>query len=312
MSAYSDVLPRDGVESVVTIGKFDGVHIGHQAVLRALRATAKGRRVVAVTFDRHPAELFNPVAAPKPLLSIHQKIEALQHAGAELVIVLPFTHETASISAEKFVSQVLVEGLSARHVVVGADFRYGAGGKGDVHSLALAGAVAGFSVDTVDDVCDTLGSPKVSSTTVREALSRGEVERAAELLGRTHRMRGVVVHGHQRGRDLGYPTVNLEENAEGFVPAAGVYAGILTVNGVRYCAGISVGKNPTFSDVTRLQVEAHGLDAEFDAYGHVAEIEFTHRIRDLTAFASVDELILAIHQDITDIRKLVARGDLRI
>lgn len=312
MSAYSQLLPRDSVESVVTIGKFDGVHIGHRAVLQKLRSEAQGRRVVAVTFDRHPLELFDPTNSPKPLLSVAQKVEALHEAGAELVVVLPFTDETASISAETFVTQVLVEGLTARHVVVGADFRYGSGGAGDIHSLAAAGALSGFTVNTVEDVCESLGSPKVSSTAVRDALTRGEVERAAGLLGRPHRMRGVVVHGHQRGRDLGYPTVNLEENSEGFIPAAGVYAGVLTVNGHRYVAGISVGKNPTFSDVTRFQVEAHGLDAEFDAYGHTAEIEFTHRIRDLTAFTTVDDLILAIHQDMAVIRELVARGELLI
>lgn len=305
-------LPYDGIDSVVTIGKFDGVHRGHRAVISALRAAARGRRVVAVTFDRHPLELFSPSTAPRSLLSVAQKVEALTNAGADLVVVLPFTRETAALSPREFVDTVVVKGLSASLVMVGDDFRFGHNGAGTVAVLRELGASHGFDVAVVDDVCLDSVSHKVSSTAIRQALDTGDVERATNLLGRPHRMRGLVVHGHQRGRNLGYPTVNLEENSEGYIPAAGVYAGRVTVGDITYIAGISVGKNPTFHDVTRNQVEAHAMDAEFDAYGLTAEIEFTHRIRDLTAFTSVEDLIVAIHRDMDDIRDLVARGELLI
>jgi riboflavin kinase/FMN adenylyltransferase len=304
-------LPRDGVESVVTIGKFDGVHIGHREVLRTLRERADGRRVVVVTFDRHPLELFDPARAPQPLLSIPQKVEALRDAGADLVVVLPFTEEFAATSPNDFVDRILVDGLSVKLILVGADFRFGSGGAGTVDVLAEMGETLGFSVEVLDDVA-LRGGAKVSSSTIREALAAGDVETAAELLGRPHRVRGLVVHGHQRGRVLGYPTVNLEEDNEGFIPKSGVYAGSVQVLGVEYLAGISVGKNPTFTDVTRDQVEAHALDADFDAYGEIAEVRFTHWLRDNVPFGSVEELIEALHGDFRNIRTLIADGTLHL
>lgn len=304
-------LPRDGIDSVVTIGKFDGVHIGHREMLRTLREKSKGRRVVVVTFDRHPLELFDPPRAPKPLLSIPQKVEALRDAGADLVVVLPFTDEFAAMAPADFVQQILLDGLSASLVRVGADFKYGFGGAGTVDTLSEMGTTHGFTVDVHHDVCLT-GGVKVSSSTIRDALAAGDVETAAQLLGRPHRVRGLVVQGHQRGRVLGYPTVNLEENNEGLIPKAGVYAGTVLVLGVEHLAGISVGKNPTFTDVTRDQVEAHALDADFDAYGTVAEIRFTHWLRANVPFASVEELIEALHGDFRNIRGLIANGALHL
>ena len=304
-------LPRDGVDSVVTIGKFDGVHLGHQAVIARLRERAKGRRVVAITFDRHPLELFDPARAPKPILSIAQKVEGLRDAGADLVVVLPFTAEFAAKAPAEFIREVLVEGVSASLVMVGADFRFGNGGKGSVETLRASGTESGFDVEILDHVCVD-GDVKVSSSTIRDALSAGDVATATELLGRPHAVRGLVVHGHQRGRVLGYPTVNLEENSEGFVPKPGVYAGIVRVHGGEYLAGISVGKNPTFTDVTRDQVEAHALDAEFDAYGSTAEILFTHWLRDIESFDSVETLIEALHADFAQIRAMIASGELHL
>jgi riboflavin kinase/FMN adenylyltransferase len=304
-------LPRDGVDSVVTIGKFDGVHIGHREVLRTLREKSDGRRVAVVTFDRHPLELFDPSRAPTPLLSVPQKVEALYDAGADLVVVLPFTEEFAATSPEDFVQNILVDGLSAQLILVGADFRFGSGGSGNVGTLTEMADALGFSVDVLRDVC-LEGGVKVSSSTIRDALAAGDVDTASQLLGRPHRVRGVVVHGHQRGRVLGYPTVNLEENNEGFIPKSGVYAGSVLVLGVEYLAGISVGKNPTFTDVSRNQVEAHALDADFDAYGAVAEIRFTHWLRDNVPFSSVEELIEALHGDFRNIRALIADGTLHL
>jgi len=305
------LVPRDGVESVVTIGKFDGVHIGHRAVINQLRAQANGRRVAVVTFDRNPLALFDPDRAPAPILSIDQKVEALREAGADLVVVLPFTAEFAALSPEDFIRNILVEGLSASLVIVGADFRFGAKGAGTVEVLEASGAKEGFDVVTLDHVSANSGA-KVSTSTIREALLAGDVESAAVLLGRPHSVRGLVVHGHQRGRVMGYPTVNLEEYNEGLVPKAGVYGGIIRVLDQEFFAAISVGRNPTFNDVTRDQVETYAIDASFDAYGATAEIVFVHRIRDVEAFRSVEDLIIALDGDLEKIRGLIASGELHL
>jgi riboflavin kinase/FMN adenylyltransferase len=232
-------------------------------------------------------------------------------AGADRVVVLPFTAEFAAMSPDEFIDEVLLGGVSASLVLVGSDFRFGVKGSGNIETLIARGATAGFEVITLAHVCVD-GETKVSSSTIRDALRAGDVEVATKLLGRPHRVRGLVVHGHQRGRVLGYPTVNLEENNEGMVPKPGVYAGLVRVHGQDFLAGISVGKNPTFTDVTRDQVEAHALDADFDAYGSIAEVGFTHWIRDIESFASVDELIAALHKDFSDIRALIADGTLHL
>ena len=301
-------VPADGVASVVTVGKFDGVHRGHREVIAQLIARARGRRVVAVTFDRHPLSVVDPTRAPLPLLSTAQKVEQLTAAGADLVVVLPFTEEFRELSPEGFVRDILVDGLSAELVLIGEDFRYGRDGQGTIDTLRDEGTVLGFDVAVIGDVCVDESNDRISSSAIREALSRGDVERAAHLLGRPHSVRGLVVHGHKRGREMGFPTANLEENSEGFVPQPGVYAGTLDVGGHRYVAGISVGLNPTFDDVDRPQVEAHALDAEFDAYDKVATISFTHRLRDSLHFTTIAELMSAMDKDIADIRSLAASG----
>ncbi|MFM6968543.1 MAG: bifunctional riboflavin kinase/FAD synthetase [Microbacteriaceae bacterium] len=304
-------VPADGVSSVVTVGKFDGVHRGHREVIGQLIARADGRRVVVVTFDRHPLSVVDPSRAPAPLLSTTQKVEQLEAAGADLVVVLPFTGAFRELSPEGFVRDILVDGLNAELVLVGEDFRYGRDGFGTIDSLRNEGASLGFDVAIIGDVCVDASSERISSSAIRSALSEGHVELAAHLLGRPHSVRGEVVHGHQRGRDLGFPTVNLEEHSEGFVPLPGVYAGMVEVGGVRYIAGISVGLNPTFNDVDRPQVEAHALDAEFDAYGQVATIAFTHRLRDSLQFSTIDDLMRAMDKDVADIRELVRAGEIR-
>lgn len=305
-------VPADGVPSVVTIGKFDGVHRGHREVIARLREQAHGRRVVVVTFDRHPLSVVDPERAPLPLLSTDQKREALEAAGVDEVVVIPFTDEFRNLSPEAFVRDILVDGLAAELVLVGDDFRYGRGGAGDVDSLRADGREQGFDVVTLNDVCVDDTHERISTSAVRSALAAGDVERAAQLLGRPHEVRGEVVHGHRRGRELGFPTANLAEDSEGFIPKPGVYAGILSVGGNRYIAGISVGMNPTFHDVERLQVEAHALDADFDAYGQTATIAFTHHLRDTLAFSSLDDLIGAMTTDISNIRELVASGRLAL
>jgi riboflavin kinase/FMN adenylyltransferase len=305
-------VPHDDVPSVVTIGKFDGVHRGHRAVIDQLRERANGARVVVVTFDRNPLSVVDPTRVPDQVVSTRQKVEALTALGVDLVVVIPFTDEFRELSADEFVREILVEGLNARTVMVGRDFRYGKSGSGTVATLEADAVRLGFDVVVIGDVFVDDGTERVSSSLIRDALSVGDVERAAQLLGRPHSVRGEVVRGHQRGRELGYPTANLEEHSEGFVPAPGVYGGTLEVGGETYFAGISVGTNPTFTDVDRLQVEAHALDADFDAYGLTGTITFTHRLRDTLKFDGVESLIAAMDQDVREIRELIAAGEIII
>jgi len=299
-----DALPLDERASIVTIGKFDGVHRGHRAVLDGMRERAGDRRVVVVTFDRHPAAVLAPDRAPAPLLSVAQKTEALIAAGADLVVVLPFTRELAAQSPEEFVRAVLVDGLHAAEVVVGSDFRYGARGAGTVDTLREEGERFGFTVEVLDDVC-VLDGQRVSSTSIREALDAGRLDEATEALGRYPRIRSLVVPGHQRGRDLGYPTANLAHNAEGYIPADGVYATWLHVDGVRYPAATSVGNNPTFGDVPDKTIEAHAMDVRLDLYGRVVELEFVRWMRGMQKFPSAEALATQMGVDEQQIRAVL-------
>lgn len=299
-----EALPLDDRSSIVTIGKFDGVHRGHRAVLDGMRERAGDRRVVVVTFDRHPAAVLAPDRAPAPLLSVAQKTEALIAAGADLVVVLPFTRELAAQSPEEFVRAVLVDGLHAAEVVVGSDFRYGARGAGTVDTLREEGERFGFTVEVLDDVC-VLDGQRVSSTSIREALDAGRLDEATEALGRYPRIRSLVVPGHQRGRDLGYPTANLAHNAEGYIPADGVYATWLHVDGVRYPAATSVGNNPTFGDVPDKTIEAHAMDVRLDLYGRVVELEFVRWMRGMQKFPSAEALATQMGVDEQQIRAVL-------
>ena len=299
-----DALPHPPVHSIVTIGKFDGVHRGHRAVIDSLRGAAAGRRTVVVTFDRHPLAVLRPESAPTPLLSVDQKTEALLAAGVDLVVVLDFTPEFAALSPEQFEQRVLVDGLGASEVLVGADFRYGAHGAGTVETLRVAGERDGFGVSLVDDVCEADGR-RVSSTGIRADLEAGRIAAATEALGRAPRIRSLVVPGHQRGRDLGYPTANLAPGAEGYIPADGVYACWLRVDGARYGAAVSIGNNPTFGDVLEKTVEAHAIDATLDLYGSVVELEFVEYIRPMRKFESGDALAVQMGLDELRIREVL-------
>ncbi len=318
MIVFHDVaeVPADFGRTVVAIGKFDGVHSGHRAVVARARIEAAGTdaRVVAVTFDRNPLSFLSPERCPEPLSSLDQKLDLLAAEGVDATLVLRFDAELAGLGAREFVERVLVDGLRAVTVMVGDDFRFGRGGEGDPGFLARMGAEHGFVVDVVGDVQGA--GRRVSSTWVRESLRSGDVEGASRLLGRPHTMRGRVVHGLQRGRELGYPTANLSADAEGFVPADGVYAGWLVDEGVpgeaghavtRYPAAISVGTNPTFDDVAQRQVEAYVLDETgLDLYGHRVQVQFTQRIRGMVAFDGVDALRVQMADDVR--RTRVALG----
>ena len=301
--------------SVVAIGKFDGVHSGHRAVIDRARVAAAetGARVVAVTFDRNPLSLLRPEACPEPLASLSQNLDRLADAGVDATLVLRFDEALAALEPRAFVEHVLVDALGVSDVLVGDDFRFGRRGAGDPALLAELGRAYGFTVEVVGDVEG--GGRRVSSTWIRHLLSAGDVEDAARLLGRPHALEGEVVHGLQRGRELGFPTANLSPDAEGFVPADGVYAGWLVDHGTgatrgdtavtttRYPAAISVGTNPTFDDVPVRQVEAYALDQTgLDLYGHRVGVEFTHRIRGMVAFEGVDALIAQMTDDVARVR----------
>ncbi|MFF2370251.1 bifunctional riboflavin kinase/FAD synthetase [Agromyces sp. NPDC058110] len=302
-----DGVPAGFGPSAVTIGKFDGVHQGHRALIERIRAIADERGLVtaAVTFDRNPLALLAPDKCPEPLVSNRQKLELLATTGVDATLLLPFDRALASVPATEFVERVLVHALDAKVVLVGKDFRYGAKGAGDVDLLIELGRTYGFEVEVVDDVRPE-GERRVSSTWIREILAEGDVRHATALLGHTPTVSGIVVHGAKRGRELGFPTANLTPESEGLVPADGVYAGWLTDAGTRYPAAISVGDNPTFEGVAPKQVEAYVLDRDLDLYDHVVDVEFVERIRGMVAFTSIPDLIETMRGDVERAKQILA------
>ncbi|TQJ32534.1 bifunctional riboflavin kinase/FAD synthetase [Microbacterium sp. SLBN-146] len=300
--------------SVVAIGKFDGVHSGHRAVIdRARVDAATGRaRVVAVTFDRNPLALLRPDLCPPNVIGVHQKLQMLAETGVDATLMLTFDRALADLSPREFVEHVLVGALGVTIVLVGSDFRFGRGGAGTPETLRDLGDELGFEVEIVEDVRAIEGGRRVSSTWIRELLAEGDVATASRLLGRAPAVWGEVVHGLKRGRELGYPTANLSTELEGFVPADGVYAGWLIDEGsadglrpgIRYPAAISIGTNPTFDDVVARQVEAHVLDeTDLDLYGHRVEVQFTDRVRGMVAFEGVEALKAQMADDIDKVRE---------
>jgi len=299
--------------SAVTIGAYDGVHLGHRALLAELRERAgeSGLATVVVTFDRHPASVVRPESAPLLLCDLDQKLELLASAGVDRTVVVRFDEERANETAEEFVARELVEGLDARLVVVGEDFHFGHGRKGNVALLTEMGAVAGFAVDGVSLSSEAEGGPEaqpVSSTRIRTLVGAGDVEGAAHLLGRPHQVRGPVVTGDRRGgAELGFPTANIAVPGEICLPAPGIYAGWYErPDGARWKAAVSVGRRPTFyGDDGELLVEAFLLDFAGDLYGEPARLSFVHRLRDELAFDSVDALVDQMGSDVARTRSLL-------
>ena len=292
--------------SAVSIGKFDGVHLGHRAVLRELiaRARSLGVEAVAVTFDRNPLEVIRPDRCPPLLVTLERKLELLAAAGVDATVVLRFDEARAAQAPEDFVTEILIEGLGARSVEVGADFRFGAKGAGSVATLRELGATAGFETVVVDDV-GVADDTRISASRIRALVAEGRVREASVLLGALPSITGEVVHGHARGRDLGFPTANLAPNSVGPVPADGVYAGWLTAAGRRMPAAISVSDNPTFEREDTTKVEAYVIDEDLDLYGQIVEVEFQDRIRGIEAFSSIDDLIVRMGIDVTEARSML-------
>ena len=312
-----DAVPADWPRSVVTIGVFDGVHIGHRAILSQAQrhaAALGGLPVVAVTFDPHPGEVVRPGSSPRQLATVDHRVELLGEAGADAVLVLPFTRELAARSPQEFVEQVLTGRLHAAAVVVGANFRFGHRAAGTVATLASLGERLGFTVEGVTLVAGTDGAATAASSSyVRQCVLEGDVEEAALVLGRPHRVEGLVVHGDHRGRELGYPTANVAADAGAAVPDDGVYAGWLVVDPhrrsgtpVRYPAAISIGTNPTVDGVDR-RVEAYALDRDdLDLYDQTVGVEFVSRLRPTLRFDSVDALVAQMAVDVDRARALTA------
>lgn len=297
--------PAELRPSVVTIGKFDGLHCGHRDLIQRVRSEAQreNRSSVVLTFDRHPVSLFAPEKAPKPLVSLLQKEELLASSGVDATVVVQFNKQFSLLTPEEFVDELLVGQLGMASIVIGRDFRFGHKGAGDVEFLRERGRELGFETIVIDDTSDD-GVHRASSTRVRELLEAGDVAAAAAALDRNHRVRGIVVHGAKRGRELGFPTANLgPESLEGFVPADGVYAGWLHVDDARLPAAISIGNNPTFEGVPQKQIEAYVLDATLDLYGKSVKVEFVDFIRPMLKFDSLDELIASLNNDVAQTRE---------
>jgi riboflavin kinase/FMN adenylyltransferase len=303
--ALADV-PADLGPTAVTIGKFDGVHVGHRAVIDLLEQVAaeRGLTSAVVTFDRHPLAVLRPGSVPRSLVSNRQKRELLEAAGVAATLMLTFDDELRSLTPAQFVDRILVGALHARVVFVGDDFRFGVRGSGTVDTLRELGAERGLEVVSIDDV-RLGGGRRASSTWIRELLEAGDVKRAGELLGREPAVRGIVVHGEQRGRELGFPTANLAPDSEGYVPADGVYAARVLVGDTTYPAAVSVGHNPTFEGVPEKQVEAHLLDVSMDLYGQELTVMFVDWVRGNVAFEGIDALIEHIRADVVRTREVL-------
>lgn len=310
----AETCPQPPHGCVVTIGAYDGVHRGHQAVIGNVRHLAgdRGMATAVVTFDRHPASVVRPESAPRLLTDLDQKLELLQATGVDYTLVVHFDEVRSKEPAEDFVREVLVGCLNAKAVVVGEDFHFGHQRRGNVELLHQMGAELGFEVIGIDLV-DAEGLPAdgarpVSSTAIREALRSGDLDAANAMLGRPHEVRGPVVDGDKRARELGFPTANLAVPDEICLPRDGVYAGwYLRPDGRRHPAALSLGRRPTFyehADVSLL--EAHLLDGGDDLYGEQARVEFVARLRDELKFDAVDDLIEQMGRDCARARELLA------
>lgn len=286
--------------SVVVIGVFDGVHKGHQDILTRAKALAGDEKVIALTFDPHPASIVAPDRTPTLLTILTDRIELLKIHDADQVAVIKFTSEFATMSPEDFVNKILIEQLGATKVVVGKNFTYGHKAAGNVTTLAVHKEFETIALDLTPNDAEV-----VSSTRIRKLIATGDVEKARELLTRPHRLDGIVVHGEKRGREIGYPTANLGDLDNQSIPSDGVYAGWLTVGIDRWPAAISIGANPTFAGVRGRQVEAYALDqTDLDLYSKRATIEFGWRLRDTLAFEGLEPLLVQMAKDCAKAREL--------
>ncbi len=301
-------LPLPDQPCVVTVGFFDGVHRGHQAVFARTVEEARTRGIpsVAVTFDRHPREILTPGSEPRLLTTVERRAQLIERTGIDTLVVLAFDRDFSLVPAEGFVADVLVGGLHAVHAVVGANFTFGFKALGNVENLPSLGAAHGLTAEGVELL--EIQGRTVSSTSVRIALSAGDLTWPRQALGSRFILDGEVVTGHGRGRGLGYPTANLRTWPRLLLPGQGIYAGVAEHGGRRYRAAIDVGTNPTFGSEP-LHVESFLLEYEGDDLpGEPLSIEFWERLRDEVRYDSVEELVAAIAADVSRTLELVPSG----
>ncbi len=306
---YRGLPRRDSTApSALTIGNFDGVHRGHQAILAHVRDQAALRGLVpsVMTFTPHPRAFFarrghRPELIPTQISALRDKVTALSEHGMRQIVILPFRQRLADMSAEDFIRRLLVDGLATRWVLVGEDFRYGHQRSGDIALLRRMGEIHGFEVRTIADVVDGQGR-RISSTELRTALAVGNLERSAELLGTPYRISGHVIHGSRLGRDLGFPTLNLRV-PEPCAARSGIYVVRVHGLGPDPLPGVaSLGVRPTVTSSGRLLLETHILDRRVDAYGKLVRVEFLKFLRDEEAFPDLPTLIAAIEKDVQGAR----------
>ncbi|MBK7767356.1 MAG: bifunctional riboflavin kinase/FAD synthetase [Sulfuritalea sp.] len=308
MLVFRGVPERATTSTVLTIGNFDGVHLGHRALLAELIAKARALALPAtvLTFEPHPRELFAPDQAPARLASLRDKLELLAACGVDRVHVCRFNRKLAALTAAQFVENILVRGLSVRHLIVGDDFRFGKGRGGDFALLQQMGQEHRFVVEAMHTV--DFGGLRVSSSAVREALADGNLEHAEELLGRSFVIAGRVMHGEKIGRTLGFPTANIQVKRKR-PPLSGVFAA--TVSGI--AAGplpgaASIGVRPTLAEGLKPVLEVHLLDFDRDIYGSHVDVNFLHKLRDEAKYDSLDALKAQIARDVAAVREFFSRG----
>jgi riboflavin kinase/FMN adenylyltransferase len=302
----SSAIPLDG-GSAVTVGFFDGVHLGHQAVIRRTvdEGRSRGLRPVAVTFDRHPRETLTPGKVPKLLTTLRRKAGLIEALGIDILLVLEFTEEFSRWQPDEFVARILVSGLRTEHAVVGTNFTFGHKAAGTLETLTELGEGRGFSVEGVELLA--LDGRAVSATSIREALAAGDLVWPERALGRRYVLEGNVVPGAGRGAPLGFPTANLRTPDGMLLPGRGVYAGRAYWDQETSVAAINVGINPTFGEEL-LHAEAHLLDFEGDLQGRVLGIEFWERLRDEVRFESAQALADQIAEDVERTRSIVGEA----
>ena len=308
-----DACPRPPQGTAVTIGAYDGVHLGHRAVIATVRRLAdeRGLATAVVTFDRHPASVVRPESAPRLLTDLDQKLELLEETGVDYALVVHFDEERSKESAEDFVREVLVDCLNAKLVVVGADFHFGHQRRGNVALLQQMGRELGFEVMGLSlvgpDGVPARDELQVSSTAIRRALVAGDLATANAMVGRPYEVRGVVERGDQRGRTWGFPTANVAVPEEILLPADGIYAGWYErPSGECLPAAISLGRRPTVYEAQPYRLlEAHLLDWDGELYGEDAKVRFVAHLRDEEKFDSVDDLLAQMQRDCDEVRKML-------
>lgn len=304
MRIVRDYPPPGSAPLVLTIGNFDGVHIGHQHLIRQVRERASGYSpalAAAMSFEPHPLSVLRPQQRLHRLGSCRDKLQLLQRSGLDIVYLLRFNAERAAMPAADF-ARMLFSRLQVRHLFVGENFRFGQGGRGDFALLAQTAAVMGAEVTAAPLLC--VDDAAVSSRRIRDCLQRGDFAQAEKLLGRPWRLSGRVKYGEQRGRALGFPTANL--HLPFIPPLRGIYAARATCNGQTYAAAVSIGSNPTVSEQETIQTEAHLLDFSGDLYGQVMELQPLRKLREEQRYGSLGALSAAIAADIADTRALLS------